>query len=364
MKIQYEILFEVAVRNEYYKEKESADFKISPTLECEDLLNRYNLIFRNSDYGFKIFAQVVPGTIPPQLFTPFDGKSLKFTFEMISCNSYVDGISKLPKFNPSTELLYFSNLREDVDGGINYLGDQVSNLRVGNPIKMVNTNNLNYKFDSPVNSAVFSLSDMFNNPYSLPNSEFSFSDPLDKVDSFQHDLSKVQGFKSGRYTISDNMAGELPFYYYRSLSRKKIFGIIEVFSDTNDFITPSTNEVPLSYQFVDNDEITGKGSYHIGFASSEYKWMYVCRKNPENASNGLDVNKLTIVGPVAFSKVGGDDITERIILSNDPITSSEENTNVSLMHDLNKIRDLPNPSMGTILKKNNGDKYFEIYIYV
>ncbi len=364
MIIKYEILFEVVVRNEYYSEKVSTDFEISPTSECTEMLNRYSLIFRQTESGFKIFAQVVPKTTPPKLFTPFKGKSLKFEFEVQSHNPYLDGISKIPDFNPSNELFYFSNLREDIDGGINYLGDQIKDSRIGDPIKLISTNNLNYKLDNPVNSAEFSLSDIFDNLYTLPNTGFLFIDPGDKIDSFQHDLGKVPGIKSGRYLMTDNLPGKLPFYYNRSLFGKKVFGIVEIFTNTSELISPPANQVPLAYQFIDNDEITGKGNYNIGLESSEYKWMYVCRKNPENSANGIEVNKLTVTAPVAFSNVGGDDVEERRILSDDPIPSSEERINVSLKHDSTKILDLPNPSMDSILKKNNGDKYFEIFIYV
>lgn len=364
MIIQYEILFDVAVKNDYYSENDSSDFDITPTPECAEILNSYNLIFRKNEYGFKIFAQVIPGTSPPRLFTSIGDSSLKFTFEISSHNPYIDGISKLPAFNPAVETLYFSNLREDIDVGLNYLGDQISNLRVGNPVQLVTTSNLNYKFGSPANSAVFTLKDIFDNLYSLPNPEFSFSDPGDTVNSFQHNLSEVPEIRSGRYLMSDNLAGNLPLYYSRSSYAKRVFGIIEIYTNTNDLVSPSANLVPLSYRFIDNDEITGKGHYHIGFAASEYKWMYVCRKNPENSGNGFDVNKLTVDGPVNFSKVGGDDIVERKILSQDPITSSENRKDINLLHDSVKILDLPSPSIGSILKKENGETFFEMYIYV
>ncbi|OQX78532.1 MAG: hypothetical protein B6D64_06445 [Bacteroidetes bacterium 4484_276] len=364
MIIKYDILFEVNVLHEYYKGGLTGDFVIVPTTSCMMLLDRYKLIYRQAETGFKIFAPVLPATDPPQLQNPLEGASLKFAFMVHLKNSYFDGISALPDFNPSRELFYFSNLYEDIEDDTRYLGDHLDGKRVGYPIKAIRSNNLNYRFKHPVNAAQFGLVDLFDNQYNLQHPDFSFPDPNDKVDSFQHNLGVIDGFKEGRYLMTDDQAGQLPFYYDRSLYARDVFGIIEIYSNTGGFTDPPNNLVPASYRFVENDAISGKGNYNLGFASSAWKWMFVCLKNPENIGNGIDVSNLTVEGPVAFSKVGGDDVEERRILSDDPITSAEEPVSIILKHNGIKIRGLPNPVMGSILKKDNNEIYYEMYIYV
>jgi len=364
MIIKYDILFEVSVLHTYYKELFSADFSIVPTPACKILLDRFGLIYRKADFGFKIYAPVVPDTDPPELINPFDGSSLKFVFTMHLNNSYFDGLSDLPDFSPSRELFYFSNLYEDIDNDVRYLGDQSDNNRIGNPIRAMFNNNLNYRFKDPVNAASFGMTDIFGLPYSLQHPSFSFSDPGDKIISFQHDLGAIPGFKNGRYLIVDDKAGELGFYYNTEVYGNDLFGVIEIFSNTEDFTEPSNNLVPATYRFVENDVISGKGTYNIGFAASTRKWMYVCRKNPENSGNGIDVGNLTVEGPVTFSKAGGDDVEERRILADSQLISAEEPVNVVLKHSGIKIRDLPNPVMGSVLKQDNSEIFYEMYIYV
>jgi hypothetical protein len=282
---------------------------------------------------------------------------------MLLQNPYFDGITNLPDYTPSREIFYFSNLNADIEDNRNYLNDHLATKRLGDPIKNITTSTFNYKFKNPVSAAQFELTDLFGNELELPNPEFSFSEA---VNSYQHEMNKIKGIKSGRYIITDNHGGELPLYYDTNFYGKDIFGVIEIYNNTLDFSDPpgTIDLVPDAYKMAENDRITGKGSYFIGFAPSERKWMYVCRKNPNNSGNDIEVINLEVDGPVDFAKSGGDDVEERQILSKETIVSSEEPIDVELLHNTTKIMDLPNPSMGRILKKNDSDTYYEMYIYV
>ena len=364
MIIKYDILFEVEVRHTYYTEACALDFDIEPSPECAALLGRLGFVFRKNNSGFKIFVQVVPGTNPAQLSNPPGDASLKFSFMMSLRNSYFGNITKIANHKPSYQVFYFNNLNEDIEDNHRFLGDHIDGLRVGNPISFIKSDILNYKFPNPVNSAAFTLEDIFGNSYQLEKAGFSFVNPTDETSSFQHNLGAVPGINSGRFVMADNQAGSLPFYYNPSLYGKSVFGIIEIFTNTNNFTNPPNNLVPETYSFIEDDALTGKGKYTIGFEASQVKWMYVCRKNPGNTGNGISVNNLTVEGPVVFSKSGGDDIEERRILSDDPITATDQQVNVILKHDGIKIRDLPNPALGSALKTANNEIYYEMYIYV
>ena len=364
MTIKYDILFELEIRHTYYMEACAIDFDIIPTPECAELISRYGFVFRRSKCGFKVFAQVVPETNPAQLFNSPGDESLKFSFVMSLRNSYFGGVSEIASYHPSRQLFYFCNLYDDIEENNRFLGDHIDGARVGNPISVIKTHNLNYTFPNPVNAASFTLEDIFGNNYPLEKQEFSFPNPADMTTSFQHALGSVPGIKSGRFLMSDNQAGSQAFYYNPELYGKDVFGIIEIYTNTNDFTEPSNNLVPEPYRFIENDAISGKGKYYIGFEASQIKWMYVCRKNQENTGNGISVDNLTVEGPVVFSKSGGDDIEERRILSDDPITATDQQVNVILKHNGIKIRDLPNPAMGSTLKSENNEIFYELYIYV
>jgi len=364
MIIKYDILFEVEVRHAYYAETCALDFDIEPTPECAELLSRLGFVFRRSNCGFKIFVQVVPETNPAQLANPPGVGSLKFTFMMSPRNAYFGGISEIAAYKPSRQLFYFCNLYEDIEDNRRYLGDHIDGARVGIPISFIKTDELNYTFPNPVNSASFTLEDIFGNNYQLEKAEFSFPNPSDETSSFQHKLGAIPGMKSGRFLMNDSEAGSQAFYYNPALYGKDIFGIIEIFTNTNDFTNPPNNLVPETYRFIENNALSGKGKYTIGFEASQIKWMYVCRKNQGNTGNGISLENLTIEGPVLFSKSGGDDIEERRILSDDPIVASDQQVNIILKHNGIKIRALPNPAMGSALKTENNEIYYEMYIYV
>ncbi|MCF8367306.1 MAG: hypothetical protein K9H16_16070 [Bacteroidales bacterium] len=364
MIIKYDILLEVDVAHGYYTGTCAADFTIEPAAATAELLSRLGLVFRRTQCGFKVFVPVIPQTDPVQLVSPLGAASLKFSFHMILHNSYFASISAIANYKPSDQLFYFSNLNEDIEVNRRFLGDHTDGTRVGNPLHSIKTNILNYTFSNPVNAATFNLEDIFGKSYTLETPSFSFPNPAEETSSYQHNLEAVAGIKSGRYVITDDQAGSLPFYYDPALPNKNVFGVIEIFTNTNDFTNPPNNLVPATYRFIENDALTGQGSYTIGFEAAQMKWMYVCRKNPANSGNGLTVNNLTIEGPVVFSKSGGDDIEERRIISDDTITAGNQQTSVILLHEGVKISDLPNPKMGTALKMENNEIFYEMYIYV
>lgn len=359
--IKYDVLFSCDVRHTFFTEGRSEDFSLVPTSACGQLLQQYGLIFRETAGGFKIFAPVVPETDPPELLKPFDGASLKFTFMMVLRNNRFEMVTSLPLHQPGEKLFYFNNLSEDMDGETRYLGDHIAGERIGDPLAAVRTPNLDYHFSSPLNTAQFTLSDMFGIGYTLPSSGFAFAEP---VESFRHNLENVPGMKYGRYLISDDQGGQLPYYYNRDLYGLDVFGVIEIFTNTNAFTSPANNLVPESYRFVEGDTIAEKGNYSIGFTAAERKWLYICRKNPANSGNGLSVANLTVEGPVPFSNAGGDDIVERRILSENPINVSEEPATVELHHSGIKIRDLPVPSAASRLAQKDNDVFYQMYIYV
>jgi hypothetical protein len=361
MIIKYDILFEVDVRHGFYTSGFSHDFVIEPTNESAELLNRYGLIWRSSENGFKVYAPVVPDTNPPQLARPLDGASLKFSFLVSIANKSLENITHLPDYDPNRSIYYFSNLQEDIDGDIRFLGDHIANSRIAAPVEAIKTPILNYKFDNPVSEAEFTLTDMFGIEYTPEHPQFNYDE---QTLAFQHNLGKIAGMKSGRYIMTDNQGGSLPFYFSRDLYGKDVFGIIEIFTNTTKFTDPEIDLVPVNYRFVDNDQITGQGHYSLGLTAAQQKWMYVCRKNPANAGNGFEVNNLTVQGPVAFNNAGGDDVDERLILSDDPIALSEMPANVELRHSGIKIIDLPVPSASSRLAQQNNESFYQMYIYV
>lgn len=361
MIIKYDILFEVDVRHNYYTNGLSPDFTIAPTAACNTQLTRYGLICRTSAYGFKVFAPVVPGTDPPQLLHPYDDASLRFTFMLAATNSRIETMTTLPGFKPANQIYYFSNLYDDIDGDIRYLGDHTVGSRIANPIAAIKTPILNYHFENPVSEAQFTLTDMFGGTYTPEQSAFNYTE---QTSGFQHHLGNIPGMKSGRYLMSDNHGGSLPFYYDKDFYGKDIFGVIEIFTNTLGFTDPENDLVPAGYRFVENDNVTGQGNYNIGLSAAERKWMYICRKNPANAGNGFLVSNLTVDGPATFNQAGGDDIVERHILSDDPILLSEAPAEVELRHSGIKILDLPVPSVASRLAQQNDEPYYQMYIYV
>lgn len=372
MTIAYDILFRVTVHHSFYKNGVSADFSFQPAPDTQRLLDTYGLVFKKFEQGFAVFARVEPGAAPndpPKLFFPIHKNSLRFRFLMVPNNNHFYNYTKFHnnKFpQAGKELLYFSNVKM-ATGDAPVLGDAVS-TNPGTYLRLLNTNILNLKYNSPVSTANPVLSDVFGKVYTpMPFIDLPAGQ---KTDELQIDFRKINEIKPGRYRVSDaNLPKDIDLYYEPELSGQDVFGIVDIFSDTDDFTNPTNDQVAMEYKFLDGDllnrDVNGLlvADYRIELEASAYELRYIVQVK----QNTVDPTKLKITAfNVAVAGANPSTFTSASL-----IDWSETPQNFTLMHNTSNLKSLPNPTVFHPLKKRPNPAppddeilYYDLNIYI
>lgn len=363
MKLRYEQIIEVFLFHQYNENGIYDGFTIHPTDHTQILLNKLGWLFRPLPGGFYIYARVKPNASPSELFQTHSLSSLKLTFYLSLHLPAFLNYSELPEIELGHELFYFTNLRDEQVNGNKLLGDHISNTRLGNGIELITNDTIIHEFNTPVNSATLTLTDIFGVNYPFDGQKFSLPIHTDKISEYPINLRKISPYHYGRYNLSDNHGGEQLFYYDPTLFGKRVFAVIELFSDTLDFTIPPTDQVPTDYQFISSNQITGKGKYAVLFPSRNAKWKFVIRKKP-GVPNGINMNNLRLGGDIPFPSSPVISDGKAVFQSVNTVLSRDVPYNVLLSHSGTSLFKLPNPAQSLQLQKDNIEYYYEINIYV
>ena len=364
MKIQYKKIISLDLLHQYFNDDICKEFYVFPSQQTTFLINSFGWIMRPEETGFNLYARIVPETNPAELFTSVSTDSFKLVFLLSINNPILFNITDLPSINPRNQVFYLSNLRDEQVGGKKLLGDQIAGSALGTGIRLITNYTLNYEFTTAVNSASFTLTDIFNNNYTFEGQSFTLPKPTDQTKVYQIDLTKVEPLPFGRYRLSDNHGGHMDFYFDTSLIGERIFAVIELYSDTLSFTNPSVNNVPGDYQYIVNNTINDKGRYAIQFESKTVDWQYTCIKKPENTSNGINLNNLTLTSAIGFPTAPVMVDGKAVFRSTNPVALSEAQQSVQLNNNGTKILDLPNPDRRHQLLEDGTSQYIEMNIYV
>ncbi|MCC6411361.1 MAG: hypothetical protein IT270_06860 [Saprospiraceae bacterium] len=365
MNIAYDILFSVTTRHTYFTNGVSGDFSFVPSPSSLGAMSQAGLMFRETPGGFSMVCRVKnPGGNPPELFNSLEQKSLRLSFLMYLNSAYFQNYSILPGYEPGKDVFYLSNLRDDQSGGHKFLGDQVSNARLGNAVELSAGSFWDFRFQAPVQKATLVMTDVFgNNMTPLPELDLPAGESTDVI---QLDWRKVKKMAPGRYQITATTPGgteSRDVVYEPGVSADRLFGIVELFSDTLSFT--NANLVPATYRFLNNNQLTRINNqpianYSIGFSRRALHWQYVVVDRLSNAL--INLNNLSINGFTAPAPSGG----RRIFRSNAALDMEELSTLREIIISNSTIKiPLPVPASNQVLKKDsNGVFFFEMFVYV
>lgn len=307
MNSQYDILFRLRVKHEYYnnpKHQEwSNDIRFEPTPSCKRLIAKYGFIFRQIDFGFAIYAEVRENGSDLVLVRPIGSDSLNFNFRMILENPYFHNITKLKKQELEEDIFYYNNLGDKrVDG----LPEILFDAKTGGsfPVKIVPSYDYRLGFSTALKEASFEIKDLFGNS-KLPLPKMNH--PIGETSSeFLFDLKKVKKMNAGRYKISytgnNGTTGTERIYLERGVDTGKLFGIVEIYNNTLSWA--SDDKVEETHQFLipnssklkrDNNVLIA--DYIIKFDKSpNVYWHYVIIKNDISAASGIALSDVEIDG--------------------------------------------------------------------
>jgi hypothetical protein len=361
MRLSYHTLIQVHLRHTFYREGLSkADFRVSPTADTRDLLDARGLLFKAEADSFGVYAEIEPDSVPPTLKRAIGSENLCLRFLLEPLHGYLFNISQLDPYHLGRELFCFDNLTDDQADERLYLGDSVAGARLGAPVRLQTSRIVDYRFDTPVNSAQLNLFDRFDNQ--LDSHAVESPDGQGPLSGYRYDLDKVSGVRSGRYRLQDDQGGELAFYYDPQQFGRQVFGVVELFNRTERLTPTQTDLVPTAYRWLDGDQLVASEAFTLQLESRATLWRYIVTKRYDN--NSIDLAQVSVNGPVSFDRA--DEAQRVIFTAQDPLPLAETQQTISLTHDGTEIRSLPNPSLTSPLEGtvDEGIQYSDVFVYV
>jgi hypothetical protein len=359
MQSAYAKLFRVRLRHSFYASGESVDdFRVEPAPASRRTLQEHGLVFRPLDDGWAVYAEVEPDSSPPTLLRPLGIDALRLSFLLLPKNPYLWSISDLPAHRPGRSVFYLNNLRGDPADGRLHLGNSVAAERVGEALPLIAGETYTYLLATPKNTASFQIDDLFGN--TLGTDSFTLPDAATSTQEHRLDLTKIQRLAAGLHTVHEDDGGWQIFYYDPQLFAARPFGVVEIFSRTDTLTPDGIDLVPVAYRFLDGDVLTGV-EYTLQLDSRATSWRYNVVK--KYGADGLQLEDLSIAGPVAFTKSVESD--RAVFISDDLVALAESPQTLVLEENENRVRILPNPMAATPLQAGATDSYVsEINVYV
>jgi len=253
---KYNRLFSVDFMHAYYRSLLSHDLTAKPTETTQQILLNYGLLFKPSEYGFSVFAQVKDdGTLKKEIPGP-----LKFTF-LISCiNPGFNNFTSLPLEQDPGERFYFSN---SVVNSVNVFGLGTTELLLnegGNvseaDLVTISGSSYSYIHTAAGSSKTFHLyfedtgSEVISKVIVSDEGRFAFRQLLD-------------GFPEGSYRLEVGSSVQDRFFFCPDKALAHAFGILEVFTD-----------VPSGNKFVTGKKVISEKNYKIAFLNRSTFWRY------------------------------------------------------------------------------------------
>ena len=359
MRTSYKPLVRVRLRHSFYADGRAlGDFSVEPAPATRAVLEQSGLIFRALPDGFALYAEIVPGA-SPVLLRPLGTDPLRLVFLLNSVNSRFEQMTALPKHRPAGTVFHLTNLRQDVELDRLYLGDRSANARIGPAVVLVTSALFTYRITGPSTGVSLLLADMFGNPpRPVP---YDLSSATQAASELRVNLAAVPALSAGRYILSDSAGGSVDLYYDTRLSGSSPVALIELFGTTLPLTGNGPDLVPEDYRFVTSDKIQTK-DYYVQFDRLQTVWRYNVIKRYE--ANPIPLEELVVVGPVAFT--GQVQSDRAVFTSQEPLALVERPHDIQLKQAETLIRKLPNPAIGTSMKKTDAEGAFvsEVNVYI
>jgi hypothetical protein len=333
--VKYAELSRLSVQQLYYQNKvyrqtklmPELDIQVLPTQDCIQLMNRMNIVFKNTDAnaGFILLANIFGTNAGGNDLLSFSAKKTDvLSFLMILKNGDVINFDDLPVQPSSNYIYYFSNEVIDVAAPRNNLHLSKNATGVDGASDVIKRSNANYSFHSsniilPGTANVkHILSGQLLEPVSLVTA------------SGQSNISfNLSSIPLGKCQL---LVNNLPIeeLYYLGNTTQPVFGIIE-------FLLSST--LNSNYRIIEPDRSlsANKPYYTIAFNNRKTFWRYTIRLQTNSplylemaalsAPDKTDfINKLNILTndtTITFSRTVTTD-TEFVFISNSPLLLREK----------------------------------------
>lgn len=347
IQLKYAELFRLSVQQLFYqnnvykqtKPKPELDILIIPTASCADVMNRMNMVFKNTDAngGLIVLARVAGTNGAGDNLLRFPATQADvLSFLLLLKNPDVVNFNDLPVQPAGNTVYYFSNEVNDLAALRNNLHITKDSSGVNGVNDSIKTSSENYRFHHVVvvTPGTAKVKHVLTGQSVAPTLIVNKAGQCDLT----FDLSTLP---MGKCELLINNLPTDEFYYLERYALQPVFGIAE-------FSLSQT--LPANYRIIEPDRslTAGRPFYFISFMKRETFWRYTIRLQNTSPlylemaalspADKIDfINKLNIVTndtSITFSQVTAAD-TEFVFVSDNELFLQEKYfSSTSLTHDV------------------------------
>lgn len=358
MKIDFQKAFAVDIQHDYYPDGVSADFLIAPTPDCQQQLQRYGMLFKESVGGFVVLYETTGGDGPGEPMRKIDGP-VAFSFVLWAKAPFLLNYSKLPLDKPADQIFYLSNRRKtanngqlllNVAAGGEFLSDQ--DLLVLRPQRF------QVDVETVADSTLWDVVD--------EQGVQVHRQRVATVEGTSRYLVDLGSRSPGRYLLRRDGTAYLHFYSDDRLVSGFPFGLIEIAAD------PTVNN---EFSFIDGSGNVQFRDYRLKLQARKTIWEYFIVAKYET---GLKPNDLSVTcddPPVSFARQSAVTMADGstaipfvagtpLPLSKQPIKGIALSKKKGPSTPRLNIDNLPNPSVSEVIPAAGDSVISRVYIYV
>lgn len=358
MKIDFQKAFAVDIRHDYYPDGISADFLIVPTPDCQQQLQKYGLLFKETAGGVVVLFETtgIDGPIEPK--RKIDGP-LVLSFVLWSKAPFLLNYSKLPLDKTPDQMFYLTNRSKTLNSGKLLLSaDSGDEYLSEADLLALRPKRFQVQVETAKDSTLWEIID--------PQGAQIHRQRVNSVEGtcvYRVDLGSRL---PGRYQLRRDGADYLKFYAADQLVSGFPFGLIEIAVDP---------AVSNEFSFVDGSGNVQFREYQLKLQARKTTWEYFIVAKYETGVKPNDLSVTLDDPPVSFARQNAVTLADGstaipfvagtpLPLSQHPIKGIALSKKKGPATPRLNIDNLPNPSVSEVIPTAGENAISRVYIYV
>lgn len=346
--MNWERLFSVHVRNNFYQDGTGKDFEFAPSNKTLLLLKKYKLLYKKGTNGFSIFCNIEQFL---RIMQSSRIKKNKISFLIKSKNSFLTNYTDL-SFQDTNKIFYFNNLNKNIKSNMNLLHEnefmsESKKIKIYSRIQTIRLDKLD------TNTAL------------LDSKKSKVDRETWWGEHFGNQNIMLRNLEEGKYSIQNGKQQD--DFYIIDYIKEPVWGILDIYLD----------DIPKEYSFIEKGAIKPI-DYHINMNARRTFWKYFIIGDNKEVELKLEDVKITYNGEaIAFTKPVKTTLTNGVkafMIESVKDMELKEVTHVTDKLELkiksngkwkSKSIKLPKPSIKMVKPDRTADKvYSTSYVYV
>lgn len=358
MKIDFQKAFAVDIQHDYYPDGVSTDFMVAPTPHCQELLNRYGLLFKETSIGFVVLYETTGVDGPPEPKRPLDGLP-ELSFVLWSKSPYLLNYSNLPLDKTPDQIFYLSNRQKSLHSGQRLLSaDPLGEFLSEVDLLSLQPQRIQVALETSADSVLWEVFD--------PQGTQKLRQRVVTVEgsnSYQIDL---RTHTPGRYLLRRDGVDHFEFYSADRLVSGFPFGLIEIAGDST---------VSNDFTFVTSSGDVQFRRYQLKLQARKTTWEYLIVAKYETEVKPSDLTVTLEDPPVTFARQSAVTLADGssaipfvagtpLSLRQQPLKGIALSKKKGSSTPKLDIDNLPNPTVSEVIPAGGDSVISRVYVYV